>query len=404
MEIKKYGQWLLESLKQPIKEDATPAKSLNKRITFPSGMHSAAKSNIKQVLDPSLAEIQKFLVDNRGKVIQVELFASESKVPNYNREVQPKQKLGVGELSKLRYETIKSYMTTWLNGLKSAGTISQLPQFKETTPIVSGPAWTPPAGATAEQIEALARSKQYTDAQYMEVKLSVIGNATFTPSTEDGTETIKKFKAAGAATSRTAGSAFNQYNRSLFYNYSYAPAAVLGLSKEQAEALPGALLTMNRGVELRTGIPELGISKFSFGITPNGGQTVPVVILNAASKEDSVQEIDDTSVGKAHTAYVADSYNLVIPFTEGTPKWKAAWQFAQWYIKTSFPADWNFIANKPSTIDWSFIDNTLNLTSNDTPKLTGNSAAIQADMWNKFPMAYYAAKVKSFYINTKAEN
>lgn len=400
MEIKKYREWLFESLSQTIEENTTPSKSLSKRITFPSGIHSAAKSNIKQVLDPSLAEIQKFLVDNQGNIIQVELFASESKVPNYNKEVQPKVKLGVGELSKLRYATIKNYMTTWLTSLKTAGTINQLPQFKETAPIVSGPEWAPPAGASPEQIQTLANSKQYTDAQYMEVKLSVVGKAdvAFTPGGED---IVKKFKEASATTSRTAGSAFNQYNRSLFYNYSYAPASVLGLSKEQAEALPGALLTMNRGVELRSGIPALGIPKFGFGITPNGGQTVPLVILTSKSSDEDAGEIDDISVGKAHTAYVADSYNLVIPFKEGEPQFKAAWQFAQWYIKSSFPNDWNFIANKPSSIDWSFIDNTLNLQSGGTPKLSGNSASIQADMWKKFPMVDYAAKVKSFYVNKK---
>lgn len=398
MEIKNYREWLLESLSRNINEDETPAKSLSKRINFPSGMHSAAKSNIKQVLDPSLAEIQKFLVDNKGKVIQVELFASESKVPNYDREVQPKVKLGVGELSKLRYATIKNYMTTWLNGLKTSGIISQLPEFKETTPIVSGPEWAPPAGATPEQIQALASSKQYTDAQYMEVKLSVVGTAEITPSGEDR---IKKFKDAAASTSRTAGSAFNQYNRALFYNYSYAPAAVLGLSKEEAEALPGALLTMNGGVELRAGIPALGIPKFTFGIRPNGGQTIPLVILNARSSENDAAEIDDLAYGQAHTAYVADSYNLAIPFKEGTPEWTAAWQFAQWYIKSSFPNDWNFIANKPSTIDWSFIDNTLNLQAAGTPKLAGDSVTNQADQWKKFPLTWYASKVKSFYVNKK---
>jgi hypothetical protein len=399
MEIKKYKEWLLESLSQTLEEDATPSKSLSKRITFPSGMHSAAKSNIKQVLDPSLAEIKKFLVDNKGKVIQVELFASESKVPNYDREVEPKVKLGVGELSKRRYATIKNYMTTWLNGLKTAGTISQLPEFKETTPIVSGPEWAPPAGSTPEQIQTLASSKQYTDAQYMEVKLSVVGGgADIQPGGEDK---VKKFKEAAAATSRTKGSAFNQYNRSLFYNYSYAPAAVLGLSKEQAEALPGALLTMNRGVDLRSGIPALGIPKFTFGITPNGGQTVQVVILNGRSSEDDAAELDDLTYSQPHTAYVADSYNLAIPFKEGTPEWTAAWQFAQWYIKSSFPNDWNFIANKPSTIDWSFIDNTLNLQAGGTPKLSGDSATIQATKWKEFPMTWYADKVKSFYVNKK---
>lgn len=400
MEIKKYKTWLLESLSRNINEDETPTKSLSKRITFPSGMHSAAKSNIKQVLDPSLAEIQKFLVDNKGKVIQVELFASESKVPNYNREVTPKVKLGVGELSKLRYATIKNYMTTWLTGLKTAGIISQLPEFKETTPITSGPEWAPPAGATPEQIQTLANSKQYTDAQYMEVKLSVVGTAEITPSGEDK---LSNFKEAAATTSRTAGSAFNQYNRSLFYNYSYAPAAVLGLTKEQAEALPGALLTMNGGVELRSGIPALGIPKFTFGIKPNGGKAVPVVILNADAAADDATGINDLSYGKAHTAYVADTYNLAIPFKEGTPEWTSAWQFAQWYIKSSFPNDWNFIANKPSTIDWSFIDNNLNLQAGGTPKLAGNSVTIQADMWKKFPMTWYADKVKSFYINKKED-
>ena len=398
MEIKKYRDWLLESVSHNIKESTTSARFLSKRINFPSGMHSAAKSNIKQVLDPALVEIQKFLVDHKGQVIQIELFASESKVPNYDREVQPKVKLDVGELSKRRYATIKNYMTTWLNGLKSAGTINQLPKFKESEPIVSGPEWTPPAGASSEQIQALASSKQYLDAQYMEVRLSVVGTPVITPSQQ---QILTNFKEAGARTGRTTGSTFNQYNRALFYNYSYAPAAVLGLTKEKAEAMPGALLTMNRSVSLNAGIPALKIKPFTFNIKPNGGKIVKVVILDSSRSDADAQSIDDPTVGREHTAAVADSYNLEIPFAENTPEWRSAWQFAQWYIRTSFPNDWQFIANKPTNIDWNFIENTLTLKSDGTPALPGDSVTNQANMWSQYPMAWYAAKVKSFYTKYK---
>ena len=125
--------------------------SLTKRVEFPSGIHSSSAVNLNNLID--LTEIEDFLKRYPNNEIIIKLKSSESQVPNYDREVTPKKKLNPGDLSKMRYETIQTFITNWMNGLVSKGIISQLPEFVTTQPIVDTTTpWNPSPGLTSSQI------------------------------------------------------------------------------------------------------------------------------------------------------------------------------------------------------------------------------------------------------------
>jgi len=267
----------------------------------------------------------------------MKLKSSESQVPNYDREVTPKKKLNPGDLSKMRYETIQTFITNWMNGLVSKGIISQLPEFVTTQPIVDTTTpWNPSPGLTSSQISALAKDPKYTKHQFVEITVEVVGKQT--PEDTPGGKTIT-FDDEQVVTSRTPSASKNQYNTALFYNYSYAPGAVLGMSQSEAESLPGALLTMNREFDVQTSIKKLNLSPFKVKIIPNGGQTVPVIIL----KQMNGNEVPTSPKNWAPwNSYVTDSYTLEIPFPNDSKEFQSAWLFIYWYIKKGFPSDLNF--------------------------------------------------------------
>lgn len=377
--IKNFSGWLFEQ-SQP---QQTINKSLTKRVNFPTGLHSAAKANLDQILTPSLADIEKFLKETKGQVIQIELFGSESAVPNYDNEVVPKAKLAAGELSKKRISTIKTFMNTWLDGLISKGIITQKPEFKETVYNQPASEWNPPAGATAEQIKALASQEKYTKEQYLEVRLSVLGKIETTTTLIKPDETFETgLKKAFTKSSRTPGATANDFNKSIFYNYSVAPGAVLGKTMDEIKKMPGAMLTMNDGINIGTISSKLiNLPEFKFEFVPNGGEKVKTVRSN----------------DERHTAYVADSYSIKIPsFKEGTQEWKWAWMVAHWYIVRSFPQDWNFISNKPGNVDWTFIGKALNLEG--TPPNQSTSLEAQAKLWpDQASLDKYAERVNKVW-------
>jgi len=373
MMVKNFKGWLFEQSQKSIN------KNLTKRVNFPTGFHSAAKANLDQILTPSLADIEKFLKDTKGQVIQIELFGSESAVPNYDREVVPKAKLAAGELSKKRISTIKTFMNTWLDGLVSKGIITQKPEFKETVYNQPASEWNPPAGATAEEIKALAGQEKYTKEQYLEVRLSVLGEIGTTDTLIKPDETVEAgIKSALTKSSRTPGATDNDFNKSIFYNYSVAPGAVLGKTLDEIKKMPGAMLTMNDGINIgaiKSNV--INLPEFKFLFKPNGGQEVKTV----------------RSKGERHIARVADSYSVEVPFKEGTQEWKWAWMIVHWYIIRSFPQDWNFISNKPTNVDWTFIGKALNLEG--TPPNTSTSLAAQAKLWpDQASLDKYAQRVK----------
>jgi hypothetical protein len=381
MIIKNFSGWLFEQNQTRTQVN----QSLTKRVNFPAGLHSAAKANLEKILVPSLADIETFLKDNTGQVIQVELFGSESAVPNYDNEVVPKAKLAAGELSKKRISTIKTFMSTWLDGLVTKGIITQKPEFKETVYTQPASEWNPPAGATPDQIKALAGQDKYKMEQYLEVRLSVIGEI-LVP-----IDVIKEIAAAVTKSARTPNATKTEFNKSVFYNYSVAPGAVLGKTLDEIKQMPGALLTMNDRVRILQGIntKTLTISPFSIGIEGVGGQNVSVVIENE----------NGTTTG--WSAVVAPSYKLTMasldgtkPYVEGSKAWKIAWLIAHWYFMRSSPRDWDFISNKPTGLDWTLIGRTLNLEG--TPPTT--SADAQAKLWpNQAALDQYIQRVKSYF-------
>jgi hypothetical protein len=357
--------------------------SLTKRVEFPSGLHSSSAVNLETLID--LSAIEEFLKKYKDKKIVIKLKSSESQVPNNDNEVTPKKRLNPGDLSKMRYETIQTFMTNWLNGLISKGIIPQMPEFINTQPQIDTTTPWDPTGLTPSQISALAKDPKYTKHQFVEIEVDAEGQKepkkTLTPEFQKIT------------TSRTKYSTVNNYNTALFYNYSYAPAAVLGMSQSEAESLPGALLTMNREFVLETPAPKLNLPSFKIKITPNGGQTVPVIVL----KEKRGNEVPDSpNYWIKWNAYVSDSYTLEIPFPKDSKEFQSAWLFMYFYINSpkGFPLDWKFIANKPENVDWNSVD--VELQSGGEEKYS-KTLADQKDVWNKYPMDWYAKMVKKVY-------
>jgi hypothetical protein len=359
--------------------------SLTKRVEFPSGLHSASAVNLENLID--LSAIEEFLKKYKDKKIVIKLKSSESQVPNNDNEVTPKKRLNPGDLSKMRYETIQTFMTNWLKGLISKGIIPQMPEFINTQPQIDTTTPWDPTGLTSSQISALAKDPKYTKHQFVEIEVDATAEIEKKPS-------IKiVLNPEEVETSRTEGAAKYQYNTALFYNYSYAPAAVLGMSQSEAESLPGALLTMNRGLLLKYPIKKLNLPSFTMNIVPNGGQKVPVIFLNYIGGVTNRLPTSPKNWFK-WTAYVSNSYNLEVGFPSDSKEFQSAWLFIYWYIKKGFPSDWNFIANKPENVDWSLLD--LGLESGGE-QIQNSSIEKQKEIWNLYPMDWYVKMVNQVY-------
>ena len=359
--------------------------SLTKRVEFPSGLHSASAVNLENLID--LSAIEEFLKKYKDKKIVIKLKSSESQVPNNDNEVTPKKRLNPGDLSKMRYETIQTFMTNWLKGLISKGIIPQMPEFINTQPQIDTTTPWDPTGLTSSQISALAKDPKYTKHQFVEIEVDATAEIEKKPTTKI------VLNPEEVETSRTEGAAKYQYNTALFYNYSYAPAAVLGMSQSEAESLPGALLTMNRGLLLKYPIKKLNLPSFTMNIVPNGGQKVPVIFLNYIGGVTNRLPTSPKNWFK-WTAYVSNSYNLEVGFPSDSKEFQSAWLFIYWYIKKGFPSDWNFIANKPENVDWSLLD--LGLESGGE-QIQNSSIEKQKEIWNLYPMDWYVKMVKQVY-------
>jgi hypothetical protein len=342
-----------------------------------------------------LKEMQDFLVANKGSVVEIILSSSESQVPNYDAETTPKTKLEIGQLSKMRYTTIETYMNQWLQGLQQQGIITQLPKIIATEPQRGSTPWMPPKGATPEQIKKLAADPKYTAEQWLEVTLKVVAKDT---SIEPLFSSITTYRESIAAEPKG-----QPFNPSVFYNYSVAPAAVLN---KDPKSLPGALLTMNTvigtGKELRTKTAAIG--PFKTIIQPNGGQKVPLVILGSAGSLAARIKNDTTTNWKSWTATIANSYSLIVPFEPGSKEYELAWLFLYWYIKNTFPADWEYIDNKPN-INYERVPgiSSLNVPKNDSRLSTQQQLWSKKDLPNAegqpvLSMAqWYKNEVKDFY-------
>ena len=380
--------------------EAAPAP-LIKRITFESGKWSEAGGNVDALLQPNLEEMKTWLSTNKGYIVDVVLSASESYVPNRNGEVDPPVSLAAKQLSKMRLATLKTYMSRWLTELQKSGAISKMPEVISKDPVIQGPKWAPPAGSTKAQIAALANSQQYTDWQYCEVTLKVLQDNVNIP-----------FGKVQLSTNRSKYAAITSFNKTIFYNWSYAAAAVKGGGiPSNATSMPGSLLTMNRQIILTTPIdnpqvPDFKLPAFTTDIGPNGGETVKVICEGRGSNTDIFSVPFDPKKWVAWDAIIASKYTLKVPFKEGTPEYKNAWLWLYWYIKTNHAADWEYVVS-PKSVNFRQELPSISANSGMTPS---EVSSLQRTTWGKRDLTnpagtgkvsttgmWYANAVKKFY-------
>jgi hypothetical protein len=215
------------------------------------------------------------------------------------------------------------------------------------------------------------------------------------------------FDKAKSSTNRNSESTWNKYNaQALFYYKSYAAAAVLNVS---ADTLPGSLLTMNTFFRLRTQIvSNLGkfvLPEFTMTIKPDGGQSVDVWIIDkgigvGTPNDQTLAENTDGAI--LYKANVANSYSLLNPFAPGTEEYKNAWIFAWWYINHGYPADWNYISNKPTDINFDELKNLLSDKGDN--KIFETSIAKQDQWWKRYHTNWYNGVLKRLMAEKSAED
>ena len=107
---------------------------------FDDGKYSNFSNKDIKKLKSDLEGASKFLVDNKGRIVYVKIIASESQVTNFDREKYPssgnasdyseEKSLKPLELSKLRAETMKKYLTEYFSNLFNQGVIKNMPIFE----------------------------------------------------------------------------------------------------------------------------------------------------------------------------------------------------------------------------------------------------------------------------------
>lgn len=88
-------------------------------------------SAVKWLKDKS-AQIKQSggIIAGQAKILTVQIVAGESKVPNYDGEVEPKVALKEGVLAERRAKTIQKFLTEYFNSLKNKGSIETVPIFE----------------------------------------------------------------------------------------------------------------------------------------------------------------------------------------------------------------------------------------------------------------------------------
>ena len=101
---------------------------------FGDGKWMELNPTTKNSLDSQISQAIQFLSKNKGQIGSIQITASESQVPNADREKSSKdygKALKLYELSRRRADTMKKYMTVQFQNALNNGAISQMPIFKE---------------------------------------------------------------------------------------------------------------------------------------------------------------------------------------------------------------------------------------------------------------------------------
>jgi hypothetical protein len=176
--------------------------------TFESGKHSTKNIN-KQLLTTELNNAKTWLLNklkepgNKGKLVYVEIDASESKVPNADAEnggiVLPPY-----QLSNKRAVSINNYLSGIFDGWVKENLVPEKPIFSFPPPKIGGPNWCPNYSKDPEcegtEKNDKKTDQKFTDHQYVRVKFLL----------DDGTISAKCLEGLSitVAYNQTASAAF----------------------------------------------------------------------------------------------------------------------------------------------------------------------------------------------------
>ena len=132
--------------------------------TFSSGKWKQTSIKNLPQLQQDLIGAKDWMSKNKGKVVFVQIEASESKVPNADAELPNKPVLKPYELSNRRAVTINNYLANIFNGWVTQKLITSRPVFEFPTPVIGGPEWDPKLGPS---------NSAYTEHQFVRVRLKL---------------------------------------------------------------------------------------------------------------------------------------------------------------------------------------------------------------------------------------
>jgi len=124
-------------------EDTENVKTFELGNQFDPGRWNSLTSGATVDLEAKMAELGTWLNSKKGtgQFVVVQIVASESQVPNYDREQAGDIKVDPGYLSRLRAKTMKRVLTTYFQDLVNKKLISEIPVFEEPKLEINGPAW-----------------------------------------------------------------------------------------------------------------------------------------------------------------------------------------------------------------------------------------------------------------------
>lgn len=124
-------------------EDTENVKTFELGNQFDPGKWNSLTTGSTVDLKSKMAELGTWLEEKKGtgQFVVIQIVASESQVPNYDREQSGDIKVDPGYLSRLRAKTMKRILTTYFQDLVNKKLISEIPVFEEPKLEINGPAW-----------------------------------------------------------------------------------------------------------------------------------------------------------------------------------------------------------------------------------------------------------------------
>jgi len=165
-------------VRRVITEKNRPTEQIDISDTFQSGKWKIPE-NVKKI-DDAIQKIRTFKEKNKGSVIRVEINSGESRVTNYDDEVDPKKKVDPGYLSKKRAETLKNYLE------KNASDILQDVKIVVNEPVIGSTPYT--------KGKDNPRDEKYTKEQFSNFTIKAIGEKNPVPKIPPGCVTGLEIK------------------------------------------------------------------------------------------------------------------------------------------------------------------------------------------------------------------